>query len=301
MKQAVMDIGTNSIRLLVAELSPEGMRTVCKTLRTTRLGDGLESGKALGESARLRTLEGVAELIAEARACGATEVTAVGTNALREAADGAAFAAEIGKVIGASVRIIDGTEEARYSYLGAAKESSTMTGVVDIGGGSTEIAVGFSGELGVAVSMPLGAVRGSRDFDMMTPRGIGELKKHCFAVLAERAEEVQGISRWIGVGGTMTSMAAIVQKLSPYDAAKVQGYRLSYETVQKLLHCLAMLSYEERRELPGLQPERADIIVAGVAIAESLMEYFALPEMAVSDADLLEGVWWETYGPGDSV
>ena len=301
MRQAVIDIGTNSTRLLVAEASAQGRQTICKTIRTTRLGDGLKRGERLGEAARLRTCEGVAELVAVAKDCGAVALTAVGTNALREAADGAEFAAELAQLIGAPVRIIDGEEEARYSYLGAAQGSPTMTGVVDIGGGSTEIAVGFSGELGVAVSMPLGAVRGSRDFDMMTARGIGELKKHCFAVLAEKSDEVQGISRWIGVGGTVTSMAAIVQELEPYDAAKVQGYRLSYETVQELLHRLALLSYEERRELPGLQPERADIIVAGVVIAESLMEYFALPELAVSDEDLLEGVWWETYGRPDGV
>lgn len=301
MRQAVIDVGTNSSRLLVAEQVPQGHRTVCKELRTTRLGDGLKRGECLGEAARLRTLEGVAELAALAREYEAVSITAVGTNALREASDGAAFAEELAGIIGAPVRIIDGREEARYSYLGAAKESPTMTGVVDIGGGSTEIAVGFGGELGVAVSMPLGAVRGTRDFDMMTARGIGELKKHCFAVFAESADEVQGISRWIGVGGTVTSMATIVQELDPYDAAKVQGYHLSYEVVQDLLRRLSQLSYEQRRELPGLQPERADIIVAGVAIAESLMEYFALPELGVSDEDLLEGVWWETYGRPDGI
>lgn len=301
MRQAVMDIGTNSTRLLVAEKLPQGFHTVCKEVRTTRLGDGLKYGESLGEAARLRTLEGVEELVAVARSCEATSIAAVGTNALRDAADGAAFAVELTAVIGSPVRIISGEEEARYSYLGAAKESPTMTGVVDVGGGSTEIAVGFGGELGMAMSMPLGAVRGTRDFDMMTARGIGELKKHCFAVFTKSASEVQGISRWIGVGGTVTSMASIVQELDPYDADKVQGYHLSYEMVQELLHRLAVLSYEERRELKGLQPERADIVVAGVVIVESLMEYFALPELAVSDEDLLEGIWWEAYGQTDSV
>ena len=145
------------------------------------------------------------------------------------------------------------------------------------------------------MSMPLGAVRGTRDFDMMTPRGIAELKKHCFAVLKEATTEVQGVKSWIGVGGTMTSIVSMLLELEPYDAEKVQGYVLAYEDLHSLRERLTGMSYEERTKLPGLARERADIIVAGAVIAESLLEYFALPEITVSDQDLLEGIYREAY------
>ena len=189
MKQAVLDIGTNSVRLLVAETVADETTTLRKDIRATRLGDGLAAGEPLNEAAKNRTLTGIQELVDEAREAGVERWSIVGTNALREASDGEAFAQQVAQLVGAPVRIISGVDEARYGYLGAVKTNSLVTAVVDIGGGSTEIGVGFGGDLGAAVSMPLGAVRGTRDFDMMTPRGIAELKKHCFAVLKEARRE----------------------------------------------------------------------------------------------------------------
>ena len=288
MKQAVLDIGTNSVRLLVAETVEDQTTTLRKDIRATRLGDGLAAGSPLNEAAKNRTLAGIRELVDEAREAGAERWTVVGTNALREASDGEVFARQVAQLIGAPVRIISGVDEARYGYLGAVKTNSLVTAVVDIGGG-------FGGDLGAAVSMPLGAVRGTRDFDMMTPRGIAELKKHCFAVLKEETTEVQGVKSWIGVGGTMTSIVSMLLELEPYDAEKVQGYVLAYEDLHALRERLTGMSYEERTKLPGLARERADIIVAGAVIAESLLEYFALPEITVSDRDLLEGIYREAY------
>ena len=295
MKQAVLDIGTNSVRLLVAETVADETTTLRKDIRATRLGDGLAAGEPLNEAAKNRTLTGIQELVDEAREAGVERWSIVGTNALREASDGEAFAQQVAQLVGAPVRIISGVDEARYGYLGAVKTNSLVTAVVDIGGGSTEIGVGFGGDLGAAVSMPLGAVRGTRDFDMMTPRGIAELKKHCFAVLKEATTEVQGVKSWIGVGGTMTSIVSMLLELEPYDAEKVQGYVLAYEDLHTLRERLTGMSYEERTKLPGLARERADIIVAGAVIAESLQEYFALPEITVSDQDLLEGIYREAY------
>ena len=273
MKQAVLDIGTNSVRLLVAETVEDQTTTLRKDIRATRLGDGLAAGSPLNEAAKNRTLAGIRELVDEAREAGAERWTVVGTNALREASDGEVFARQVAQLIGAPVRIISGVDEARYGYLGAVKTNSLVT----------------------AVSMPLGAVRGTRDFDMMTPRGIAELKKHCFAVLKEETTEVQGVKSWIGVGGTMTSIVSMLLELEPYDAEKVQGYVLAYEDLHALRERLTGMSYEERTKLPGLARERADIIVAGAVIAESLLEYFALPEITVSDRDLLEGIYREAY------
>lgn len=293
--QAVIDIGTNSIRLLVAEETADGFRTVGKTLRTTRLGDGLQPNGKLSEAAWRRTLDGLAELQQQGREWGAAEWTVVATEALREASDGAAFAAAAEQLLGVPVRIISGEEEAKYGYLGAAGYTGTLTTVVDIGGGSTEISVGLGGDLGLAVSMPIGAVRGTREFDMMTRRGIGELKKHCFALLREKTEHMEPVAHWIGIGGTWTSLVTVQEQMETYDAARVQGYVLTAAQVAELQEMLAGLSYEERLQLPGLDPARADIIVAGAVIADSIMEYFALPEIGISDADILEGAWQETY------
>lgn len=296
MKDAVLDIGTNSVRLLVAEQVDGTLKTICKDLRMTRLGDGLTPGGVLSEAACTRTLQGFAELVESARKAGAERFVGIGTNALREAKDGAEFAAKLEAEHGFPIRIIDGVEEARYSYLGAAVGGSQLTAVVDIGGGSTEIGVGFGGDLGVAVTMPLGAVRGTREFDMMTARGLAQLKKHAFAVFAREAAEVTSVSRWIGVGGTITTLAAIMQELPNYDPERIQGYKLIHGEVSTWTQRLAGMSYDERLSLPGLAPERADIIVAGAVIVESLMEFFALPELTVSDADMLEGIWREEFG-----
>lgn len=293
MRKAVMDIGTNSVRLLVAELTEDGWHTLLKTLRTTRLGEGLVRGGTLSEAACRRTKDAVWELVDEARRHEVEVITIVGTNAMREAADGKEFATQLATEIGVPVRILAGEEEARYSYLGASGGGSQLTAVVDIGGGSTEVGVGFGGELGVAVSMPIGAVRGTRDFDMMTPRGMSELKKQCFALLKEHTQEITDVRRWIGVGGTLTSIAAMLLELDEYSAERVQGQVVTAEQVHELLLRLGGMSYEERAAVPGLDPERADIIVAGIVIAESIMEYFALPELRVSDADLLEGICQE--------
>ena len=148
MKQAVLDIGTNSVRLLVAETVADETTTLRKDIRATRLGDGLAAGEPLNEAAKNRTLTGIQELVDEAREAGVERWSIVGTNALREASDGEAFAQQVAQLVGAPVRIISGVDEARYGYLGAVKTNSLVTAVVDIGGGSTEIGVGFGGDLG---------------------------------------------------------------------------------------------------------------------------------------------------------
>ncbi len=296
MRQAVMDIGTNTVRMLVAECVDGKCRPLYKTLCMTRLGDGLKAGEPLSDAAKIRTLDGIEHLVEEAKQRQVEEWSVVGTSAMREASDGADFACVIEEEYGFKVRIIDGLEEAKYSYAGASNGSSLLTAVVDIGGGSTEIAVGFGGDLGLAVSMPLGAIRGTRNYDMMTARGLAELKKHCFAEFSEKGSEISAIGRWIGVGGTITTIAAIMQEMAEYDPGKIQGYTMPAENVREILNALAQMSYEERLEVTGLPAERADIIVAGTAILDALMEYFALKEIFASDADLLEGLWLEAFG-----
>ena len=225
--RAIIDIGTNSVRLLLAEKDEkEEWKILKKDLRSTRLGEGMTDKAYIGKGPQERTLKAIEEFAAAARLEGADEIFAYGTSIMRDAANGPAFSDEVTSAVGIPVRILSGKEEAYYSYIGAAGTSGVVTSVVDIGGGSTEICMGFGTDIGMRHSFRLGCVRCSKQFDTTTPRGVAELKKHCFDLFrhTELMQSVKNVKRWIGVGGTVTSMAAMLQELEVYDSAKVQDF-----------------------------------------------------------------------------
>lgn len=291
--RAIIDIGTNSVRLLMAEKDEKGeWKTLRKELRSTRLGEGMTDKATIGQGAKERTLSAVGEFTAMAKLEGAEDIFAYGTSIMRDASNGEEFADEVTAASGVPVRILSGKEEAYYSYIGAAGTSGVITSVVDIGGGSTEICVGFGTDVGARHSFRLGCVRCSKQFDTTTARGRAELKKHCFTLFRETdlLESMRNVKRWIGVGGTVTSLSSMLQELEVYDSSKVQDYVIHPEDVSKILEKLSKMSYDDKCHMKGLLPSRADIIVAGVVILDSLMEYFALSEITVSDRDLSEGL-----------
>lgn len=291
--RAIIDIGTNSVRLLMAEKDEKGeWKTLRKELRSTRLGEGMTDKATIGQGAKERTLSAVEEFTAMAKLEGAEDIFAYGTSIMRDASNGEEFADEVTAASGVPVRILSGKEEAYYSYIGAAGTSGVITSVVDIGGGSTEICVGFGTDVGARHSFRLGCVRCSKQFDTTTARGRAELKKHCFTLFRETdlMESMRNVKRWIGVGGTVTSLASMLQELKVYNSLKVQDYVIHPEDVSKILEKLSKMSYDDKCHMKGLLPSRADIIVAGVVILDSLMEYFALSEITVSDRDLSEGL-----------
>lgn len=291
--RAIIDIGTNSVRLLMAEKDEKGeWKTLRKELRSTRLGEGMTDKATIGQGSKERTLSAVGEFTAMAKLEGAEDIFAYGTSIMRDASNGEEFADEVTAASGVPVRILSGKEEAYYSYIGAAGTSGVITSVVDIGGGSTEICVGFGTDVGARHSFRLGCVRCSKQFDTTTARGRAELKKHCFTLFRETdlMESMRNVKRWIGVGGTVTSLASMLQELEVYDSSKVQDYVIHPEDVSKILEKLSKMSYDDKCHMKGLLPSRADIIVAGVVILDSLMEYFALSEITVSDRDLSEGL-----------
>ena len=264
MRRASIDIGTNSVRLLIAEKLENGeWNILSKKLNSTRLGEGMSQQKNLSAAAKERTLRAVADFVNDAKEVGIDDLYAYGTAIFRDSPDGASFAKEVEEKTQIPLHILSGTEEAFYSYVGAAGSPGALTAVVDIGGGSTEICMGFGNDIGFRTSLPLGCVRCTGQFDMVGARGIGELKKHCFELFS-RADEVA--------------------------AKKIQGFEVNPEDVTDLLKKLFNISYEERCHLKGLRPERADIIVAGVTILDALMEYFAVEKAIVSDRDLQEGL-----------
>ncbi len=294
---AVVDIGTNSTRLLIADVREGDLEELERRTRVTRLGDGVDASGKLGDDAVERvfkTLAGYREAIDER---GAERVVAVATSAVRDAANGEQFQAELGKRFALEAETISGDEEARLTFLGATagRPSADPLLVIDIGGGSTELVIGTPGTApGFHVSTALGSVRQTERHLRDDPPASDQLDELSQAVRATIEESVPGELRsrvpvGIAVAGTATSLAAIAQELDPYDPEQVHGYALDLAACERMLAMLAALPVEQRREVTGLHPDRAPTIVAGVAILVVAMTTFELEAIEVSEADILHG------------
>ena len=299
MRVAVVDIGTNSTRLLVAEIR-DGRVTDELERRTnvTRLGAGVDADGRLREEAMERvfaTLEDYRTLIDQHHA---DRALAVLTSAVRDAANGGEFAHTVAERYGLEPHILAGDDEARLTFLGATSErdprDTTPTLVVDIGGGSTELVIGRGRRAEFHVSTQAGVVRQTErhlHHDPPTESELDALARDVRAIL-ERAVPPQhrdAVAHAIAVAGTATSLAAIAQELDPYDPVKVHGYVLSAAEREQIHARLASMTLQERRELPGLDPARAPTIVAGVVILKEVMALFGLDEVEVSEHDILRG------------
>ncbi len=290
-KYAAIDIGTNSVRLLIARLAGRQLQADLRAMRMSRLGAGIARGEGLQPQAVARTLQALKEFAGLLRSHGVRKVRAVATSAVREAPNRAFFIGRVQEEAGLTVEVISGEEEAYLSYLGAC---SALPGVrravvVDIGGGSTEFTfprrrhpAGPSGAL-ASLSIPIGAVRLTEH-----PQLLSEI----LAELKEVLDEIKpaGSGSLIGVGGTITTMAAVHQKLPVYLPERVQGYKLPRSAVERILFCLAAKNNEEREQVAGLQPERSDIIVAGATILWAILGYLQSASITVSEADILDGI-----------
>jgi exopolyphosphatase/guanosine-5'-triphosphate,3'-diphosphate pyrophosphatase len=296
-RRAAIDIGTNSVRLLVADVlgspgSSPHLKPVLQRLQITRLGEHLTPGGRIQPDAAARTAEVVNRFVGLARDVGALDPVLVGTHALRIAQNPDELLARLG----GPVRILTGDEEARLGYRGvvAGLGSSPIPPrllVVDIGGGSVELTWGRRGRVEASQSVPAGAVTLTERFlahDPPLPMEISALRAHLTHTLDPGLSKASGKGlRVVGVGGTITTMAAIEQRLSPYDPDRVHGYRLTRRSVERITEELAALPLAGRRHLAGLQPERADIIVAGAIVLQHLLARSGVQSLTVSEADLL--------------
>jgi exopolyphosphatase/guanosine-5'-triphosphate,3'-diphosphate pyrophosphatase len=295
---AVVDIGTNSTRLLVADVSAGGVTELERRSIVTRLGEGLEATGELGEIPRGRVtaaLDEYAELIARHEV---QTKTAVLTSAVRDASNGAAFTALVRERYGLDADTISGDEEARLTFLGAtaARDGADPTPllVVDIGGGSTELVAGAAGEVAFHVSTQVGVVRHTERHLHHDPPQDGELgalgDDARATIEAEVPQDIRAGGRHvIAVAGTATMAAAMDLALEPYDSSRVEGHRLSIDTLREQLRRLAAVPLEQRRQTPGLHPDRAPTIVAGLAILIEVVEAFGANGVEVSDRDILWG------------
>jgi len=293
---AVVDIGSNSTRLLIAEVDRGRVSEVERQSRVTRLGRGVDLSGQLSAEAIEAACEAIADYMAICRDAGVETIEAIATSAVRDASNGSAFVAELRERFALSARVLDGEEEARLTYLGATSEQrpSEPTLVVDIGGGSTELIVGTGEEIAFHASLQAGVVRHSERHISNDPPATVELE----ALAADVRALIESVTAdqpganataGIAVAGTPTSLASIELGLEPYDPKQVHGHTLALSSIQRLLSQLASAPLANRVEIAGLHPDRAPNIVAGVVILIETMRAFDLDRIAVSEHDILYG------------
>jgi exopolyphosphatase/guanosine-5'-triphosphate,3'-diphosphate pyrophosphatase len=310
---AGIDIGTNTLRLLIADTNGSSLRELHGDRRITRLGRGLDRSGVLSRDVREASLAVLSEFAAEIKRRGAEAVSAVGTSALRNARNADEFIADVRARTGIAVDVISGEEEARLTLLGVAAAIGRPGGedggpgpalVVDIGGGSTEVIVARGTAHPGIASLRLGAVYLTERFichDPPTEAEVAALRAAVREELTNAGDTLVGEpdhrpGQCIGTAGTITTLAAVDQALPHYDPSKINGYALSASSISRIVEGLAAATLAERRSITGLERGREDIILAGAIVAQEIMGRWGYDRMLVSDWGLREGTVLDLYG-----
>jgi exopolyphosphatase / guanosine-5'-triphosphate,3'-diphosphate pyrophosphatase len=302
---AVVDIGTNSTRLLVAEVDGNSVHELQRESIVTRLGEGVDATGALGDEPQRRVFDVLSAYAEAIERHGATVRRVVMTSAVRDARNGAQFADTVRARYGLDGSTLSGDEEARLSFLGAtaARGDSGPLLVIDIGGGSTELVVGAGAAVEFHTSTQVGVVRHSERYLHGDPPAAGELAELATDVRSVIERVVPGdlrerVGGAVAVAGTATSLASIDLELDPYDPDRVEGHALSRQRIGELRDRLAALPLEERRAVTGLDPARAPTIVAGAVVLYEVLGAFGLDAVEVSEHDILWGVALDSQASG---
>jgi exopolyphosphatase/guanosine-5'-triphosphate,3'-diphosphate pyrophosphatase len=282
MRVGVVDLGTNSTRLLVADVEGANVREIARRTAITRLGEGVDERRRLLPLPIARVRNVLSDYRRELERLEAERVLAVGTSAVRDAENGEAFLGEVEWSYGFATRLLTGEEEAELTRRGVANGRAVENGtlVLDVGGGSTELITARE-----RISIDVGSVRLTERHLRSDPPSPGELAAAAWAV-KESLPSLQATDA-IGVAGTITTLAAL--ELGDYDAERVHGHRLSRESVETLLERLSSLPLAQRRDLPGLEPERAPVIVGGAIVVREVLDRYGLGGLEASERDLLHG------------
>lgn len=296
--KAIIDIGTNSIKYHLAEKDGDTIKVLKDANNIARLGEGLRETGMIADDALERNAAAVAEFAAEARKSGAGEIVAVGTMALRTAKNAAAFAGRVKELAKIDLKIIPGDEEARLSYIAVMSgidvgDRSLVT--FDTGGGSTEFVYGKGEAMLKKFSVNLGAVRITEQFFKDDPVAPGSVETAEALIKKELAAGgVDGKTDFlVGMGGTITSIASVKHKMVEYDPDVVQGSILTTGDIAAQIEDYAKKTLDGRRKIVGLQPKRADVILAGACIVRVIMELLGVESLTVSDRGLRHGLMYE--------
>jgi exopolyphosphatase / guanosine-5'-triphosphate,3'-diphosphate pyrophosphatase len=286
---AAVDLGTNSTRLLVADVDGDRLEEVSRRLTITRLGEGVDERRRLLPTAIARVRNCLTEYRREIDALGAERTLCIATSSVRDAENGEAFLGEIEWSYGFTTRLLSGTEEAAMMIRGVTSDRVALDDVlvVDIGGGSTELVLAKDGDVAFATSLDVGCVRVTERFLHSDPPSEGELAEagaYVRSLLPELEAETA-----IGVAGTITTLATLDLGDEEYDPARTHGHRLPLASVEAQLERLAAMTTEERTSVTGIEPGRASVIVAGIDVLREVMTTYDLPEIEVSERDVLHG------------
>lgn len=295
MRTAAIGIGSNSLRMLVADILDGQL------IRLKRYREGLRVFAALDEQKRISSqmianaCDSIGVFAEQAKAEGVEKIHLFATSAVRDASNEAEFAQAIFDHTGLRLYVCPGEEEAELSFVGAT--SAKPSGMIDIGGGSTEIVIGCGRSIDEAVSLQMGAVRLYRQMNICDETSARAVIQQAKSLLAPYvpAYTKKTQQEWVGVGGTFTTSAAFVQQVAWDDRSNIHGFQLSYNDVMTAINFLAPLSIDQRQQLKYLQPQRADIIVHGMAILAACMEELHIPVISVSEYGNLEGFLKKHY------
>ena len=292
----MIDIGTNSTRLMVADVADSRVSVVKRRSTVTRLGRGVDHSRQLSSEGIEAVCETIADYLRLIGDLAAEEILVIATSAVRDAANGSAFVAELRERFDLNAQVIDGDEEARLTYLGCTSErdGDERLVVIDVGGGSTELVIGKGPDPLFHTSLQAGVVRHTERMLASDPPTASELEElssdiHKLVTEALEDQDLSEIDAAVAVAGTSTSLASVDLELDPYDPLAVEGYLLPMTVIQHWLSQLASMELEKRRQVVGLHPDRAGAIVAGIVILIEVMRAFSLEEIEVSEHDILYG------------
>ncbi len=303
---AAIDCGTNSVRLLVADVGDAGLTDVHREMRIVRLGQDVDATGRLAPEALERTRVALADYATIARRAGAQRVRMVATSATRDAANRADFFAMVRRTLGTDAEVITGDEEAQLSFIGAVGGLDPADGpflIVDVGGGSTEVVLGHwdgaRADVTAARSVNIGCVRITERHlrcDPPTPEEVSAAEQFAVQTLAQAFAEVpvDKARTWVGVAGTVTTLSAIAAQLPAYDPERIHLSRLSLDQVRSTAEYLLASTHRQRAANPVIHPGRVDVIAGGAlivrALAEELHTRAGISELVVSEHDILDGI-----------
>jgi exopolyphosphatase / guanosine-5'-triphosphate,3'-diphosphate pyrophosphatase len=301
-RQAVIDVGTNSVKFHIGELKPDGVwTTIADRALVSRLGEGIQETGAIAPAAMERTAQAIAEMTAEAARLGVDGVTAVGTMGLRTATNSRAFLDMVKERCGVAIEVITGDDECRLAYLAVRSATGLGEGslvVFDTGGGSSQFTFGDGSRVDRQFSVNVGAVRYTERFHLDQGVTMDVLKEATQAITWDLSVLDRGTppESLVGMGGAVTNITAVMLGLSKYEPEKVQGSVIDRAELDRQIELYRTRSADARRQITGLQPKRAEVILAGACIVRTITEKLGKTSLSVSDRGLRHGLLIDRFG-----